>query len=733
VFDDLKRRFSRFLQRRRGLQHFGRHPLVDTLAANGPAQAISANLGNRLMQISHEDPQAAITRLESDPSGLTAPESAARLARNGPNDVAHEKPLPAWLHLWHCYKNPFNLLLTVLAALSWLTQDAKATIVIGAMVLLSTVIRFVQEGRSNRAAASLKAMVSNTATVLRRPAGPAPQARAAEAAPAPRLEVPLRNLVVGDIVALSAGDMVPADCRLLASRDLFIAQSAMTGESLPVEKFFDRHDSAVGPLEQPNLVFMGTNVVSGSATAVVAATGNDTYFGNLANRVTAADLAPNAFQAGINSVSWLLIRFAAVMVPIVLLANGLTKGDWLEAFLFALSVAVGLTPEMLPMIVTSTLARGAVRLSRQKVIVKRLDAIQSFGAMDILCTDKTGTLTQDKVALGRHIDAFGQPSVEVLNFAFLNSHYQTGLKNLLDHAVLDHVDLKDELICKGAVEEVLAICTHVRANEAAASRDTLLDATLLARAQAVTRELNQQGLRVVAVAMKELPTRQTTYSVADESGLTLIGYLAFLDPPKESAAAAAGAEPALRLLANRHPVRQRRRGTGRQAAEVEPRRHRPFHALLRADQLLVRSRNLRGDVVGVRREDDCPAEPLPVGLVRRRPADTDADRPHDPHAQTALHPEPCRCAADDDDGGDHGRRDLAANGAAGRLLQAGAAADRVLRMACQLPRRLRPVDHPHEALLRPPLWVAVNEENACIRPASRLLGTPSTTHLEIRP
>ncbi|MCY7318790.1 MAG: magnesium-translocating P-type ATPase, partial [Ramlibacter sp.] len=361
------------------LQHFGRHPLVETLAATGPAQAISAELATPLMQVALEDVPAALARFESHENGLAAAESAARLARDGPNEVAHEKPLPAWLQLWQCYRNPFNLLLTALAAVSYLTGDAKATIVIGAMVLLSTVVRFVQEGRSNRAAASLKAMVSNTATVLRPLSDsglrlPAAEPSTATAASPPRVEVPLRELVRGDVVALSAGDMVPADCRVLASRDLFIAQAAMTGESLPVEKFADRHNDSAGPLEQPNLVFMGTNVVSGAATALVVATGDNTYFGTLANRVTATDAAPNAFQAGVNSVSWLLIRFAAVMVPVVLLINGFTKGDWLEAFLFALSVAVGLTPEMLPMIVASTLARGAVRLSRKKVIVKRLDA-----------------------------------------------------------------------------------------------------------------------------------------------------------------------------------------------------------------------------------------------------------------------------------------------------------------------------------------------------------------------
>jgi P-type Mg2+ transporter len=420
-------------------------------------------------------------------------------------------------------------------------------------------------------------------------------AASAAAQPSKPQEIPVRELVSGDVVALSAGDMIPADCRVLSARDLFVAQAAMTGESLPVEKFVQPVAPGAAPvagastLDQRNLVFMGTNVVSGTATALVVATGGRSYFGTLAAHATATETTPNAFQVGVNSVSWLLIRFAAVMVPIVFFVNGFTKGDWLEAFLFALSVAVGLTPEMLPMIVTSTLAKGAVLLSRKKVVVKRLDAIQNFGAMDILCTDKTGTLTQDKIALARHADAYGHDTDEVLNFAFLNSFYQTGLKNLLDRAVLDHVELaaelklKDayrkvdevpfdferrrmsvvvaamadgreqhhEIICKGAVEEVLAACTHVRTQDAVdASLDgertmpTLpLDAALLARTQTVTAAMNAEGLRVVAVAVKTLPPGQATYSVADETGLTLIGYIAFLDPPKESAA------PALKKLA----------------------------------------------------------------------------------------------------------------------------------------------------------------------------------------
>ena len=580
----LTQRFSAVLHRRRSRRHFERKPLLHTLVAAHAAKARAGGtpapaLGQPLLTAAHDEPAAALARLRSRADGLDAAEAARRLSQDGPNEIQHEPPLPGWLRLWHCYLNPFNLLLTALALLSFLSADPKATVVIATMVALSTGIRFVQEGRSHRAAEGLRALVSNTASVLRRASGGAP------AAP---LEIAVRELVAGDVVTLSAGDMIPADCRLLTARDLFVAQAAMTGESLPVEKFVPAVTGS-SALELPNLLFMGTNVVSGTATALVVATGARSYFGTLAAHATATETTPNAFQAGVNSVSWLLIRFAAVMVPIVFLVNGVTKGDWLEAFLFALSVAVGLTPEMLPMIVTSTLAKGAVLLSRRKVVVKRLDAIQNFGAMDILCTDKTGTLTQDKIALARHADAWGADTDEVLNFAYLNSHHQTGLKNLLDHAVLERVDvaaelkLKDayrkvdeipfdferrrmsvvvavlengqdrhhELICKGAVEEVLAACTAVRTREpvdasldgARAMPTQPLDAALRAQTQSVTDALNAEGLRVVAVAVKSLPPDQTTYSVADEAGLTLIGYIGFLDPPKESAA------PALRQLA----------------------------------------------------------------------------------------------------------------------------------------------------------------------------------------
>ena len=576
--------FTNFLRRRHAQRHFARRPLLASLAAKA-AQATPvvqdkpvpdvARLADDKLLVSHDEPAAAIKRLKSHESGLSAAEAAQRLLRDGPNEIEPEKPLPVWLHLWRCYLNPFNLLLTGLAALSYIGADAKATIVIGVMVALSTIVRFVQEGRSHRAAEGLRAMVRNTATVIRTEPGlpntPTPLL------PPVRVEIAQRELVEGDLIALSAGDMIPADCRILTARDLFIDQAAMTGESMPTEKFIDQRGKSSVVLEQSNLVFMGTNVVSGAAVALVIATGSRTYFGTLASRANVVETEPNAFQAGVNSVSWLLIRFALVMVPIVFLINGFTKGDWLQAFLFALSVAVGLTPEMLPMIVTSTLAKGAVMLSRKKVIVKRLDAIQNFGAMDVLCTDKTGTLTQDKIAVARKTDPFGVPSDEVLNFAFLNSYYQTGLKNLLDRAVLERVELATELklkddyrkideipfdftrrrmsvvvskqdehhqlICKGALEEVLAICTHARIGEGTTASVVPLDAAALARVQAFAHSLNEEGLRVVAVAMKEMPNSQSIYSIADEAALTLIGAISFLDPPKESAA------PALKKLA----------------------------------------------------------------------------------------------------------------------------------------------------------------------------------------
>lgn len=498
------------------------------------------------------------------PEGLNAAEVEQARAAHGENQLPAQQPQPWWVHLWLCYRNPFNILLTVLAAVSYATEDLFAAGVIVLMVGISTLLNFVQEARSTKAADTLKAMVSNTATVLR---------VINEKGESSWVELPIDQLVPGDIVKLAAGDMIPADLRVIQARDLFVAQASLTGESLPVEKVAKtREPHQTNPLECDTLCFMDTNVVSGTAQAIVIATGANTWFGQLAGRVSEQENEPNAFQKGISRVSMLLIRFMLVMAPIVLVINGFTKGDWWEAALFALSVAVGLTPEMLPMIVTSTLARGAVKLSKQKVIVKHLDAIQNFGAMDILCTDKTGTLTQDKIVLENHTDVSGKVSERVLQTAWLNSHYQTRLKNLLDTAVLEGVDevaarrlssdwqKVDEipfdferrrmsvvvsktpdvhkLICKGALQEILNVCSKVYHN----GEIVPLDVTMLRRIKCVTDTLNRQGLRVVAVASKFLPAREGDYQRIDESDLILEGYIAFLDPPKETTA------PALKAL-----------------------------------------------------------------------------------------------------------------------------------------------------------------------------------------
>lgn len=561
------RLFNRFLALRHSRNLFRRQPILESVTRGRRAARPEEPLNRRLVEHARLDLDALLTQLGTSTQGLSDSRAATLLDEHGPNEVEHDRPVRWWRHLWLSYSNPFNLLLTVLAAVSYFTGDMQGTLVIAIMVVLATLIHFFQERRSSQAAQALKAQVSNTATVRRR-------ADANAGADGPR-EIPIGELVPGDIVLLSAGDMVPADCRVMGATDLFLGQSAMTGESLPVEKFPIAGAAGSSALDMDNLVFMGTNVISGTATVAVLATGNDTYFGTLATRVTRIAEAgeANAFQLGVNKVSWLLIRFALVMVPLVLFINGFTKGDWPQALLFALSVAVGLTPEMLPMIVTTTMARGAVVLSRMQVIVKRLDAIQSFGAMDVLCTDKTGTLTQDRIALARHLDVTGHDSDEVLGFAYLNSYFQTGLKNLLDRAVLDHVELKTELdvvrnyrkideipfdftrrrmsvvvserdehhelICKGAAEEMFDICTRVRYD----GRAWPLDDARRERFLGVLRGLNESGLRVVAVAMKEIPPDQVEYSKADESGLTLVGFIAFLDPPKESTA------PALQALA----------------------------------------------------------------------------------------------------------------------------------------------------------------------------------------
>ncbi|WP_171454285.1 magnesium-translocating P-type ATPase [Serratia marcescens] len=520
-----------------------------------------------------------LANLKCNRNGLTQDDADERLEQFGANQVAHDKAPHALIQLIKAFNNPFIFVLMVLAAISFFTDywlplqsgeetELTGVIIILTMVTLSGLLRFWQEYRTNKAAEALKSMVRTTATVLR---------RSSYSAHPLTLEVPIRELVPGDIIQLSAGDMVPADVRLIASRDLFISQAILTGEAIPIEKYDAMGNvaqkSSEGEvssenalLELSNICLMGTNVASGTATAVVVATGGRTYFGSLAKSIVGSR-AQTAFDRGVNSVSWLLIRFMLVMVPVVLLINGFTKGDWSEAALFALAVAVGLTPEMLPMIVSSNLAKGAIAMSRRKVVVKRLNAIQNFGAMDVLCTDKTGTLTQDRIILEHHIDVTGARDNEVLHLAWLNSFHQSGMKNLMDQAVIrfgrgkpgiealgrfSKVDelpfdfvrrrlsivVADEngtqqLICKGAVEEMLEIATHVREGDKTLELDDARRAAL----QALAREYNEDGFRVLVLATRELDAQRPAepLSVADERDMVVQGLLTFLDPPKESA------------------------------------------------------------------------------------------------------------------------------------------------------------------------------------------------------
>ena len=507
-----------------------------------------------LRPISRLQPDEACTAVGLGRDGLSESEAESRLKESGLNLVTRERKPTVFQELWGRARNPLNALLLVLATVSYFLGDVRAAVVIVAMVILAIVTAFFQEHRSNQAAARLRAMVHTTASVLRRP----------WASEEPFREVPIERLVPGDIVRLSAGDMIPADLRLIEAKDLFVNQSALTGEAMPAEKYAHANDKEFDdPFDFPNLCFMGANVVSGYATGIVFRTGGNTFFGHLADKI-AGRRVPTAFDQGVNRFTWLMIRFILVMVPAVFLINGLTKHDWLEALLFAVAVAVGLTPEMLPMIITVNLAKGAIAMSRAKVIVKRLTAIQNFGAMDVLCTDKTGTLTQDRIILKRHLDIRGEESELVLQYAFLNSHFQSGLRNLLDNALLEHVELhktigisgyskideipfdfsrrrlsvvvsredgKHILICKGAVEEIFAVC----ARYAIDGEIGRLDESHFQAAKAETTALNSDGFRVVAVAYKEVDVSKTTYSVEDEADLTLLGYIAFLDPPKESA------------------------------------------------------------------------------------------------------------------------------------------------------------------------------------------------------
>lgn len=527
---------------------------------NSKNKVANTNLTNlRLIKSAKMSNEALLKEYKTSINGHS--EDTAQFMRDkfGENSITHQKTDSVIKRLAGAFVNPFTIILFVLAIISAITdvviaspaeRDFTSVIIVMTMVMISGTLRFVQETRSNKSAEKLSEMVKTTTAVQRKDNG--------------KREIPLDEVVVGDIVHLAAGDMVPADVRVMQAKDLFIGQSSLTGESEPIEKFPDvLVDTSNSPLELNNLAFMGSNVISGSAVCLVVAVGDDTIFGSIAKSLTEKK-QETSFDKGVNSVSWVLVRFMMFMTPVVLFLNGFTKGDWLQAFLFALSVAVGLTPEMLPMIVTTTLAKGAVKMAKKKTVIKNLNAIQNFGAMDILCADKTGTLTQDKVVLEYHLDIHGNEDERVLRHAFLNSYHQTGLKNLMDIAILtcaqekelqdaskkhhkvDEIPFdfnrrrmsvvvadesgKTQIITKGAVEEMMSVSDFVEYR----GKIEPFTESLREEITNTVQELNAKGMRVIAVAQKTNPIAAGAFSVADETKMVLMGYLAFLDPPKKT-------------------------------------------------------------------------------------------------------------------------------------------------------------------------------------------------------
>ena len=536
-------------------------------------QTVMRNELNQRMQYVAVTPlKELLKNLHTTLRGLDEEGVSISAMKYGSNKVTHEKKKSFLKRLTEAFINPFTIVLFVLAVVSTLTDiifpyfsmlgstpddlNPLTVIIILTMVLISGTLRYVQESRSGNAAEKLLAMITTTCTVTRQGLE--------------KGEIPMDELVVGDIVHLSAGDMIPADVRIIDAKDLFVSQASLTGESEPIEKTGHISTSKETITDYTNIAFMGSNVISGSATAVVVCTGDHTLFGSMASAI-AGEAVETSFTKGVNAVSWVLIKFMFVMVPLVFFINGMTKGDWLEAFLFGISIAVGLTPEMLPMIVTTCLAKGAVSMSKKQTIVKNLNSIQNFGAIDILCTDKTGTLTQDKVILEYHLNVNGEDDTRVLRHAYLNSYFQTGYKNLMDLAIINKteeeeaqnkelLDLsenyikvdeipfdfnrrrlttvvqdqqgKTQMVTKGAVEEMLSICSYAECD----GEVKPLTATIRHQILETVNELNDKGFRVLAIAQKSNPSPVDSFGIKDECDMVLMGYLAFLDPPKESTA-----------------------------------------------------------------------------------------------------------------------------------------------------------------------------------------------------
>ncbi|MCE5255976.1 MAG: magnesium-translocating P-type ATPase [Spirochaetaceae bacterium] len=536
------------------------------MPASSPARKQQLEDEKRLVQLCSLSSDEVLSTLNSGPNGLDDAEVEKRRSEFGPNELQRSKHLSFFADIFERLKSPLDLQLLVIALVSLILGEYRSAIIVGVMVLLSVGLSYVLDHRSNEEVEALGKRVQSRVFVLRN---------------GTEREIKISEVVPGDIVLLHSGSIVPADLRLISAKDFFVSESTLTGESMPVEKSTGTAGiagtpgtvgmvagaaasaSAVSALNLPNACFMGTSVTSGTAKGIVINTGMHTLFGAISEKLTEKREETN-FDKGIRSFTLMMIRIMLVMVSLVFFIVGLTKGNWTEALLFSLSVAVGLTPEMLPMIVTTNLAKGALTMAKKKVIVKRLPAIQNLGAINILCTDKTGTLTQDKVVLEHHEDIIGNQSDEVLNYAYLNSYFQTGLRNLLDRAVLEYVDLNvdncrlvDELpfdfqrrrmsvvveyegdnvlICKGAVEEIYSCCSQYQIDEEIYPLIDMIRADLFEEVE----KLNREGFRVLGIAYREFPKDKTSFTTADESQLVLLGYIAFMDPPKESVTEAIG-------------------------------------------------------------------------------------------------------------------------------------------------------------------------------------------------
>lgn len=506
----------------------------------------------RVLEYARVTAEQALATLGTTPNGLSSEEAEARLEQYGPNELSHLQQRGLLADLLHRFRNPLIVQLLAIALVSVFIGEYEAAVIVCAMITLSVGLSFTLDRRSSRAIESLGKRIQPRAYVLR---------------DGKETEVRISQIVPGDIVLLQTGSVIPADLRIISAKDFFVSESALTGESLPVEKHPAPVINVTAPLELSNTCFLGSSVISGIARGVVVNTGSRTLYGAIAEKL-AAQRDETDFDRGVRSFTWLMLRFMMVLVAVVFLIVGLTKGNWIEALLFGLSVSVGLTPEMLPMILTVNLAKGALAMAKKKVIVKQLPAIQNFGAIDILCTDKTGTLTQDRVVLERHVDILGHESEDVLNYAYLNSYFQTGLRSLIDRAILDAAELDpsgcrlvDELpfdfqrrrmsvvveyegdhvlICKGAVEEIYSCCKYYQIDEEIYPLMDIIRVDLFEEVE----KLNRQGFRVLGIAYREFDRGRTSFSVEDESDLVLLGYIAFYDPPKETT------REALELLRN---------------------------------------------------------------------------------------------------------------------------------------------------------------------------------------